>query len=396
MTLKVRSQLWVMMFIEFFIWGVWFVTMGTYLNKIGFKGIDIGNAYSTACWAAIISPFFIGMIADRFFAAEKVLGVMHILGAVLIYWASTVTTPGAFFWVLLAYTLCYMPTIALVNSVSFFQMEDPGKQFPPIRVWGTIGWIVAGWIVGFMKVEDTSTPLVIGAVASLVMGVYCFFLPHTPPKAKGQKVTVGEIIGIKTLQLMKDRSFAVFIVSALLICIPLAFYYNFTNMFLNELGVEKAAVKMTLGQISEVFFMLIMPFFFARLGVKWMLITGMLAWAARYFLFASGNNQALVWMLYAGIILHGVCYDFFFVTGFIYTDKVAPKEIQSSAQGFIALITYGVGMLIGSWISGWVVDIYAGTGGHNWSGIWFVPAIMAVVITILFGLMFKDKKEATS
>ena len=400
MTIKVRSQLSVMMFIEFFIWGVWYVTMGTYLNKIGFSGIEIGSAYSTTCWAAIISPFFVGMIADRFFSGEKVLGIMHIVGAALLYWASQVTAPGQFFWVLLLYTLCYMPTIALVNSVSFHQMENPGKEFPNIRVLGTIGWIVAGVIIGLMKVEDTNMPMKLGALASLLLGVYCFFLPHTPPKAKGQKVTIGDVIGIKTLQLMKERSFAIFILSALLICIPLAFYYSFTNLFLNELGVVNAAGKMTLGQASEVIFMIIMPFMFARLGVKKMLIIGMLAWAARYILFAFGDPAGLQWMLYGGIILHGVCYDFFFVTGFIYVDREAPKEIQSSAQGFIALITYGVGMLIGSWVSGWIVDVYKVTNAagnvpaHLWKNIWMVPAAMAVFIVIAFALLFKDKKSA--
>ncbi len=399
MSLKIRFQLFVMMFIEYFIWGVWFVTMGTYLNNIGFNGVAIGNAYSTTCWAAIISPFFVGMIADRFFSSEKVLAVLHILGGILLYLASLIKTPGLFFAVLLLYTLCYMPTIALTNSVSFYQMKDSGKEFPGIRVLGTIGWIVAGLIVGFAKIEATNTTMHIGAIVSVLMGLYCLTLPHTPPKSIGKQVSVSDILGLESLKLMKDRNFAVFVICALLICIPLSFYYNFTNMFLNEIGVENAAGKMTLGQMSEVFFMLVMPFFFVRLGVKNMLIIGMLAWAARYLLFSFGNKDAAMWMLYTGIILHGVCYDFFFVTGFIYVDKKAPKEIQASAQGFITLVTYGVGMLIGAWISGWVVDIHKIIDstekllGHNWKIIWQVPCFMAVIVIIGFALLFKEKRE---
>jgi nucleoside transporter len=398
---RIRLQLSTMMFIQFFIWGAWAVTMGTYLGKIGFQGTDIGRAYSTTAWAAIVSPFFVGMIADRFFSAEKVLGVMHLLGAVLMYWASTLTSPWPFFWVLLGYALCYMPTLALVNAISFHQMRDPGKEFPAIRVLGTFGWIVAGVAIGIMKIEPTVVPLRIAAGCSLLMGVYSFFLPKTPPKSVGRRVTISDILGLDALRLMKDLSFTIFVLGSLLVCIPLAFYYGFTNPFLNEAGMERTALLQSGGQMSEVIFMLLMPFFFARLGLKKMLLVGMGAWALRYVLFAFGNSEAMVWMFYIGILLHGICYDFFFVTGQIYVDKKAPETVRANAQGFIGLVTYGVGMVIGNMIAGRVVEHYQvmdSTGkivAHNWQTIWIIPAAMAAAVIIMFALLFKEPKDAS-
>ncbi len=410
MTPTIRIQLSVMMFIQFFIWGAWAVTMGTYLGAIGFSGTQIGQAYSTAAIAAIVSPFFIGMVADRYLPAQITMGILHLLGGVFMFLATTVDSFAPFFVLLLAYTLCYMPTLALVNAVSFNQMENPSQEFPGVRVLGTLGWIIAGLLIGFAEqitgflglswemtnIEGTNLPLRMAAIGSFVLGFYCFTLPNTPPQAKGEKTTIREIIGLDTLSLMKDRSFAIFIVSSLLICIPLAFYYNFTNPFLNEIGVENAAAKMTMGQMSEFGFMLVMPFFLRALGIKYMLLTGMLFWAARYVLFAFGDaDSALVYMLYFGIIFHGICYDFFFVTGQLYVDRVAPKAIRASAQGFIALITYGVGMYIGAWISGIVVDMYAIEGTeptmHNWTSIWLIPAAMAAVVMVIFFILFQDK-----
>lgn len=391
---SVRGKLSAMMFLQFFIWGAWFVTLGTYLGQgLSFDGVQVAAAYSTMPWGTIVAPFFIGMVADRFFAAERVLGIMHFVGAGLLFLASTVSTPGEFFWVLLAYAFCYSPTLALVNAISFNQMASPAKQFPAIRVFGTLGWIVAGLCVGFMGVEATPVPLRIAAGASLALGLFSLGLPHTPPKSLGHKVTVRDVLGLEALSLMKSRSFAIFVLGSLLICVPLAFYYGFTNLFLNEKGIVNAAGKQTLGQISEVLFMLVMPFFFRRLGVKWMLVVGMAAWATRYLLFAFGNPAELVFMYYLGIVLHGVCYDFFFVTGQIYVDNTAPKTIQASAQGFITLVTYGVGMLIGTFISGMVVKGYQlaadnPAAGHNWTSIWLVPASMAFVIILLFAFFF--------
>ena len=286
-----------------------------------------------------------------------------------------------------------------MNAVSFHQMASPAKQFPAIRVFGSLGWITAGWIVGLLAIEDQAGPLRLAAASSAALGIFAFFLPNTPPKSLGRKVAVRDVLGLDALRLMKDRSFAIFVLGSLLISIPLAFYYNFTNAFLNEMGVQNAAGKMTMGQMSEVLFMLVMPLCFVRLGVKRMLLLGMAAWAGRYILFAYGNAEELVFMYYIGIILHGICYDFFFVTGQIYVDNAAPKEIQASAQGFITLITYGVGMLIGTWISGPVVDFYATKVGdavvHDWTAIWMYPATMAFVVILLFAFFFKDQQGQT-
>ena len=391
------------MFFQFFVWGTWYVTMSTYLLEIGFEGISVGAAYSTVNWGAIVAPFIVGMIADRFFAAEKLMAILHIVGGVILWFIVGITEPGPFFWILLLYSLCYMPTLALANAICFNQMDNPGQEFPNIRVLGTIGWIIAGLVIGSVMpkivghgIENTAIPFKIGAVVSVLLGIYAFFLPTTPPKSTGDKVTIRDVLGLDALELMKDRSFAILIISSLLISIPLAFYYSFTNGFLNEMGMENTASKMTLGQVSEIVFMLLIPFFFVRLGVKKMMIIGMLAWAVRYVLFAYGNNQELVFMYYMGIVLHGVCYDFFFVTGQIYVDEAAPKKIQASAQGFITVVTYGLGMLIGSWASGIVVDHYTVSDGgetlHLWKSIWWVPAIMAAGVTALFALLFKDKQ----
>ena len=393
---SVRTRLAAMMFLQFFVWGSWFVTLSTYLGLgKGFSGTAIGAAYSTMPWGAIVAPFLVGMVADRFFAAEKVLAAMHLVGAVFLYLAAGAATPSQVFWILLVYALCYNPTLALVNAISFNQMTSPEKQFPAIRVFGTLGWIVANLIVGWLKLEATSRPLLIAAGTSLLLGLFALALPHTPPKSLGHKVTVRDVLGLDALGLMRDRSFLVFVLGSLFICIPLAFYYNFTNLFFNEAGLVNAAGKMSLGQMSEVGFMLVMPFFFARLGVKKMLLVGMAAWAARYLLFAYGNAGELVAFFYLGILLHGVCYDFFFVTGQIYVDNAAPKSIQASAQGFITLITYGVGMLIGAWVSGPVVDRYAQAAGgivtHDWRAIWLWPASMAFAVIVLFALLFREK-----
>lgn len=389
------TQLAVMMFLNYFVWGAWYVTIGTYMAVgLEFSGLQIGAVYATNAIAAIISPFFVGMIADRFFASEKILGILHIVGGILMYLTTQVTDYGMFYLLILLYNLTFMPTIALTNSLAFNQMNDTKKQFPAIRMLGTIGWIVVGLIIGFMKVEPTTTPLMIAAATAIVMGLYSFTLPHTPPKAVGQKVTIREILGLDALSLMKDRSFATVVIASVLICIPLAFYYSFANPFLNEIGFPNAAGRMTAGQVSEALFLLIMPLFFARLGVRWMLTIGMGAWALRYLLFAYGGVETGSWMLWAGIILHGICYDFFFVTGQIFVDEEAPEHLKSSAQGLITLATYGIGMFIGSNISGVIVDRYVTEGGgHDWNGVWLVPAIFAVVVLIGFFAAFQNRTQ---
>ena len=392
----IYTQLSIMMFLEFFIWGAWFVTLGTYLGSINFSGAQIGYTYVMNNVAAILSPFFIGMIADRYFNSEKVLAILHIVGGFIIFFVSNITVVIGLIFGLLLYNLCYMPTIALVNAISFHQMENPDKQFPKVRVWGTIGWIVAGLIITFIQinffegVERSSVPMKMAAIVSIIMGLYSFTLPYTPPKNVGKEISVGDILGFKALRLLKEPSFLIFVICSLLICIPLAFYYNFTNLFLNDLGMTGVAGKQTMGQMSEVIFMVLMPWFFMRLGVKKMLLVGMLSWVLRYFMFASGNIGNLVWMLYVGILLHGVCYDFFFVAGMIYVDKKAGKEIRASAQGFIAMVTYGIGIGLGSIISGQIVDLFTVEGVKIWSSIWWTPAIFAAAVALLFSITFKD------
>jgi nucleoside transporter len=395
MTQTIRLKLSAMMFLEFFIWGAWYVTMGTYLLKtLNFSGTQSGAAYGTTALAAIVSPFFVGMVADRFFATEKVLGVLHLLGAALLYWVSTLPNFGSFYWVLLAYALCYMPTLALTNALAFHQMSDPQKEFPGIRVLGTVGWIVAGVVISALSAEPLALQFRLAAGASLALGLFAFTLPHTPPAKLGHAVSVRDVLGLDALQLMKDRSFAIFVLGSFLVCIPLQFYYAFLNPFLNEIGRTSTAVTQALGQVSEVGFMLLMPFFFVRLGVKNMLLVGMAAWMARYVLFAFGDNHGLVWMLFLGILLHGVCYDFFFVTGQIYVDNKAPLHIRAAAQGFITFVTYGVGMFIGSYLSGWIVDQYVTPGGHDWRTIWLIPAAMAFGVLALFAAFFSGREEA--
>jgi nucleoside transporter len=389
-----RIQLATMMFLNFFLWGIWFVTMGTYLgSRLDATGVQIGIAYGTQSLGAIIAPFIIGLIADRYFAAQFILGLLHLCGAGLLYFVSLQNNFADFYPYLLAYMIIYMPTLALVNSISFKQMNDPEKEFSLIRMWGTIGWIAAGLLIGWLALEKNQQldrTFQIAAAVSLVLGLFSFMLPNTPPPKAGTQANLGEIIGLDALRLLKDKNFLIFFLSSLLICIPLAFYYQETNMFLNELGVENAASKMTMGQMSETIFLFLMPFFFLRLGVKKMLLIGMAAWVIRYFLFSYGNTGSGLWMLYAGIILHGICYDFFFVTGQIYTDQLAGEKIRSSAQGMITLATYGVGMLIGFWFAGYVADHYKTAAGHDWSSVWMVPALIAAAILGLFALLFKD------
>lgn len=392
-----RIQLSLMMFLEYFVWGAWYVTMGTYLgSNLEFTGTQIGLAYGTLAIAAMISPFIVGLIADRFFAAERFLGVIHLLGAAILYAIVQVTDFGTFYGLLLAYSLCYMPTIALTNSLCFHQMEDPEKEFPSIRVLGTLGFIASVSLVSFMKVEDQALPFLVASGSSVLLGIYSFFLPHTPPKSKGKKLTTRDVLGLDALSLLKTQSFLIFFIASILICIPLQFYYTFGNLFLNNIGMEYAGSKMTLGQWAEVGFLLVMPFFFKRYGIKWMLIIGMAAWALRYVLFAFGDLGTNVWMLYAGIVLHGICYDFFFVTGQVYSDKVAPDSLRSSMQGLITFATYGVGLFIGSVVSGPIVDYYKisdDPAQYNWGEIWILPAAFSLAILLVFALLFRENKS---
>jgi nucleoside transporter len=390
----VFTKLSVMMLLEYFIWGAWYVTMGTYMSEfLNSSGVQIGAAYSALAIATMISPFFVGMVADRYFAAQRIMGVLHLVGAVLLYFATQITDNTAFYWLIVFYSLLYMPTIALSNSIAFQQMTDPGKQFPWIRVFGTLGWIAAGFMIGNLGIEKTSNTWVMAAGASLLLGFISFILPYTPPKGKPTDATAGRAIGTEAFVLFKDKPYLIFFIAAILVCIPLSFYYGFANLFLNEVGMENAAGKMILGQMSEAIFILAIPFLFNSIGVKKMLLLGMTAWVLRYVCFAYGNADVNLWMLYAGIVLHGICYDFFFVTGYMYTEKKAGEKIKNAAQGLFTFATYGVGMFIGTWFSGFATDFYTVDGVHQWREIWYVPAYIAVAVMVYFIFFFNEKKE---
>ena len=393
---SVSIRLSILMFLQYFVWGAWYVTMGTYILS-GLKGdaIQLGSAYANLSIAAIISPFFIGLIADRFFSAQKVLGVLHISGAFVLYYISTLKDFNSFWWCILLYTTLYMPTISLSNSISFTQMRDSRKEFPKVRVFGTIGWIISGLLIGYLEIEVSALTFCIAAAASLLLGIFSFFLPDTPASRSSTKLS--STLGLDALVLLKSRSFMVFFLSSILICIPLAFYYGLTNPFLNAIGIENAAGKMTLGQVSEFFFMLIIPVLFVRLGVKKMLLLGMVAWVIRYLFFAFGDVSDNLWMIYIGIGLHGVCYDFFFVTGQIYVDSKAGESIRSSAQGLITLATYGLGLLVGSYVSGFIAEWGASsvndTPYYNWQSVWLAAGSIALAVMLLFSVLFNEKSS---
>jgi nucleoside transporter len=398
---SMRGRLSLMMFLQYFIWGAWYVTLGTWLGEgLHFTGQQIGVVAGTTAAGAIVSPFLIGLIADRLFATQKVLAALHLIGAILLYAASTQTSFDSLYGIILAYAVCYMPTLALTNSLAFRQMNDPKLEFGLIRVLGTGGWIVAGLLIGGLRFEATAMPMRLAAISSLILGVYCFTLPNTPPLSSARTFRLADILPAESLRLFRERSFAVFALASFLICIPLQFYYAFTNLFLNETSVRNAAGKMTGGQMSELFCMLLIPWFFRRLGVKYMLIAGMAAWTLRYVFFAYGNSGSGMWMLWAGILLHGICYDFFFVTGQIYVDQKAPLALRAAAQGMITLITYGAGMLLGSWLSGRIVDLYANTTAsgavtHVWRSIWLVSAACSAAVLLLFFISFSKETDTS-
>jgi len=392
-----------MMFLEFFIWGGWFVTLGTFLgNNLNATDPQIGLAFSTQSWGAIIAPFIFGLIADRYFNAEKILGIIHIIGGVILFQMANSITFDSFYPYVLGYMIIYMPTLALVNSVSFRQMDDPSKDFSKIRVWGTIGWIVAGLVISFVFSWDSEAMISEGAlkntfmmcsIASIILGVYSFTLPKTPPITSDEKrSSISDILGLDALKLLKDKNFAIFFISSILICIPLAFYYQNTNPFLTEINMSNPTGKMTLGQISEVLFMLLLPIFLKKYGIKKTLLLGMAAWALRYGFFALGSDGSMAWTLLLGIGLHGICYDFFFVSGQIYTDSKAGERYKSAAQGLITLATYGVGMLIGFWAAGQISNYYIVAEGHNWEMIWLLPAAFSVLVFLFFTFTFKSEK----
>ncbi|MCH2203246.1 MAG: MFS transporter [Fuerstiella sp.] len=415
--MAIRLRLNIMMFLQFFIWGVFFVTMGTYLsNKFADRedlNLIVGRTYATQTWAALFAPLIVGFLGDRLMNKERLNGFLHLIGAGLLWWVSTLNHPDQLFWTLLTFFICYMPTLALVNTITFQNVSNVERDFPPIRLWGTIGWIVAGLVIsesffglfplpilpGISEAGSSNVQFQIASIVSLIYGLYSFTLPASPPEGRGQPVDIIKILGFDALKLMKKPAYLVFAVCSFLICIPLAFYYARTGEFVGAMAFsDRTGGVMALGQVSEIVFMALVPFFLARLGVKKMLLVGMLAWAARYGLFAMFPSSSV--MLIMGIVLHGICYDFFFVTGQLYTDRVAPLETRTSAQALVGLLTYGAGMLVGNYVLGYWGDYIQldPTTQAGWSDgardFWLMPAGLAAGVTILFFLTFWDKVHA--
>lgn len=430
---SVSTRLSVMMFLQFFLWGAWFVTLGACLDANGLASI-IGAAYGSAPIAAIIAPLFLGLVADRFFASEKVMGVLLLIGGAAMLAVPGFATKGDAGMVknlFILHMLCYMPTLGLGNSIAFANISDQSK-FPALRVWGTIGWIAAGLIVGFLGWSTSLHMFTMAGVTSLVLGGFVFLLPTTPPPAKGQPLKLSSIFMLDAFKLLAKPAFFVFILCSTLICIPLAYYYSTTSIFLSDMGFKQPASSMSIGQMSEIVFMLLIPFFFRKLGVKWMILIGMAAWVLRYVLFAFAAPDQIVWMLFLSIALHGICYDFFFVTGFIYADKAAPVTVRSQVQSMLVFFTQGIGMYFGYQIAD--AKMKAGVAGHapladaikaagsveelsfakqlgqmfsvglpevdatllstasdQWKTFWLLPAGMAAAIAVLFFLAFWDK-----
>ncbi len=401
----VKVRLSGMMFLQFFIWGAWYTAIAVYMTNEGMGDLTHWP-YTVVPLGAIFAPFFVGLVADRYFSTEKVLGTLHFLGGIFMFLTPMfVDNPVMFILMLFFFNLCYMPTISLANTCAFHHIDDQEKEFPLIRVFGTLGWITSGLTVSFGLVyfvsdglipEATALPLYLTSAASFAFAALTFTLPHTPPPAKGQSVSIRSIIGIDALKELGNKSFYSFIAASLLLCIPLAAYYNFTQIYMTDTNFQNIAATQTIGQVSEVLFMVLMPLFFVRLGVKWMLGVGMLAWFLRYALFALGATEPTVWMILTGIALHGICYDFFFVTGQIYVDMKASDKIRGQAQGLIVLITYGVGMLIGAQIAGQVYNLFLGEQANlspeQWVQFWWVPAIFSVAVFLFFILTFNDRE----
>ncbi len=388
-------RFWVMVFLHYFVWGAWYVTMGTYVTtKLGFTGAQVGLVYGTTAVGALVSPLIGGVIADRFFATQRILSFLHLVGAGLLYWVSTLHEFGVFYPVLLAYTITYMGGHGLTNALALHHSKNPAKEFPVIMLMASVGWIVAGLVVSGMKLEDNAGMFRLASGAALLMGVYSLTLPHTPPKRSGAPASLGTLLGLDALKLFRDRSFATFMVCSFLICVPLSFYFSWMNVFMNEMSIPNAAAKMTLGQVSDVVFLLLLPALLLRIGAKGILLLGIGAWAVRFGLFAFFHQApSAMWMLYTGILLHGMCYDFIFVMGRMYVDKRAGDDIRGAAQGLHAIVTLGAGMFVGSWLSGIVAQHYTNANVHQWQAIWLVPAAMAAILVVVFALFFKEERS---
>jgi len=396
MNRKLQFRLSLLQILQFFIWGSWFVTGGTYmLETLNFTGRQVGWVYTNFSIAATVTPLFMGVLADRLFAAEQLLAVLHLIGGALLFWASNVTDFTAFNTIILLYVLSYLPTFALSNSLCFHHVEDSKRDFPKIRVWGTISWIAAGLMVSYLNIENQVTPFKIAAGCSVFQAIYCLTLPHTPPTKKEKMSLLDTIIGPEIRSLFKERSFAVLVICIGLICIPLSYYYSFVNPFLNEIGVADAAAKMSLGQVVEILLLLALPWLFTKLRLKTIIFMGLFAWGARYGLFILGIHWNAEWILIIGLLLHGAAYIFSMLSAQIYLDTIVPVHLRSTAQGFFSLLTMGLMALVGTMIAGETVNAYTdAAGNHDWAVIWRLPFIFGVLVSLAFLVLFKSKSKA--
>jgi nucleoside transporter len=399
-----KARLRIMMFLQFFIWGAWYATAGNYMKSHGMTNV-IYLAYMASPIGSIVSPFFLGMIADRFFPVQKVLGVMHVLSGIFVFCApffaegNAVSVP-LFLIFLLLHMLCYMPTVGLATATAFHLLDNKEKEFPLIRVFGTLGWITAGIIVSYLLQGDTtSLPMHISGIGGVLMGLYSFTLPHIPPPGSGKKFSFRDIIGIDAFSKLKSKPFMVFIFGLLLISVPFATYFAYVPVFLRTAHLTDPAFKMTFGQMSEVIFLMLLPWFFSRLGLKWVLLIGMFAWMLRYSLFALAAPEAIMWMMIAGILLHGTCYDFVYVAGQIYIDRKATADIRAQGQGLFVLVSYGVGQGLGTLAAGWIFNGIMSSDSSSlqqWQMFWIIPLLFATFVAILFAFGFKENKNITS
>lgn len=392
---RTELRLSLLQILQFFVWGSWFVTGGTYMmGTLGFSGRQVAWVYVNFSIAATVTPLFMGILADRLFAAERLLAVLHVLGGCLMLWASHVTTFPLFNFIILLYVMCYLPTFGLSNALCFHHIEDAKRDFPKVRVWGTISWIAAGLIVSYLQIEDQVIPLRIAAFTSFGLAVYCLTLPHTPPSKRERTSLLDTVIGPEIRNLFRDRSFLVLIFCIGMICIPLSYYYSFVNPFLNEIGVHHAAAKMTLGQAAEIVLLLLLPWFFKVMRFKTIIFIGLFAWGIRYGLFILGIEMDAEWVLIIGLVLHGFAYIFSMLSAQIYLDTIVPVHLRSTAQGFFSLLTMGVMALVGTMIAGETVSAYTRADGtHDWSAIWVLPFVTGVTVSVLFLIFFRSRSK---
>lgn len=397
--MNVKFRLGTMMFLQYAIWGAWAPVLSAYLKEtLGFTGFQFGVIYSMLPLATIIAPFIGGQIADRYFPSQKVVGLLQLIGGALLIIVSNVTEYRTMMWLMLFYCLLYAPTLALTNSIAFINLKKPEKDFGIIRVWGTIGWIVAGLVLmgwrftskSFESIAFGGDTFLLAGIFSIIMGIQSFFLPHTPPKKESTKPWAF----LEAIKMMKEKNFAIFIIIAFVVATELMFYYILTAPFLTseKIGLTEAAVPgvMVIAQVAEIFVLaILLPYLITRIGIRSILVIGVLAWPARYIIFAIGKPS---WLVIASLSLHGFCFVFFFAAAFIYVDMVSPRNIRHSAQSLITLVTYGIGNYIGSLFAGWIHDHFTIGEVTNWTAVFLVPCILTILCALAFLLFFRPRQ----